>query len=300
MAKILNVGSINIDYVYQVPHFVRPGETLASTGMQPFPGGKGLNQSVALARAGAQVYHAGRTGADGLGMVKLLAEAGVNVQHIDTGAEATGHAIIQVDSAGQNCILLFAGANHQLERPFLSRVLAGFAPGDVLVLQNEVNDIGWLMEKAREGGLRVAFNPSPFTPEIPKLPLDAVNWFLLNEIEGAALTGESGHEAVLAAMRRRFPAAAVVLTLGKQGVLYQDAEARLAHGIYKVPVVDTTAAGDTFTGFFLACVIAGKDPKEALRLASVASSIAVGRRGAASSIPSLAEVEGAKLIPGTC
>jgi ribokinase len=293
--KILNIGSINIDYVYDVEHFVRPGETISSRALTVFPGGKGLNQSVALARAGGRVWHAGRTGQDGLGMVKVMKDAGVNVKLTDTSGSTTGHAIIQVNASGENCIVLHAGANHELGESFIDSALAPFGEGDFLVLQNEVNNLPYIMKKAAERRLHIAFNLAPFDEGIKKYPLSLVDYFLVNEVEGGEISGKTRPAEILDAMSAMFPASAIVLTIGRDGVLYKDRDGVLAHGIYDVQRIDTTAAGDTFTGFFIASAAEGKRPAEALRVASVASSIAVSRKGASSSVPTMEETLAADL-----
>ena len=297
MKKILNIGSLNSDHVYNVPHFVTAGETLAAETLRYFPGGKGLNQSVALSRAGAAVFHAGKTGPDGTSLITWLRDSGVDVSHIRNDGSVTGHTVIQIAPGGQNCILLFHGANFELERSHLDQVFPNFEKGDILVLQNEVNDVPYIMERASQKGMRIAFNPSPFDSSVPDFPLDLVSWFILNEIEGSEITGKKNPKDILQSMAVRFPQAAIILTLGKDGVLYRDNTQELSHGIYRVQVVDTTAAGDTFTGYFIANITAGKDPGEALRLASIASSLTVTRPGASSSIPTRDEVEKAELIP---
>ncbi|MDR1379275.1 MAG: ribokinase [Synergistaceae bacterium] len=297
MRRILNIGSINIDYVYDVRHFVQPGETLSATDLNIFPGGKGLNQSIALARAGASVFHAGKTGSDGREMIELMKQAGVNVDRVDSSGKNTGHAIIQVDSEGENCIILFGGANSEMDRPYIDSAFSGFGKNDFLVLQNEVNEIEYMIESAVAEGLYVVFNPAPFGPEVTRYPLDLVDCFVLNEIEGNGLSGKEKPEEILDEMRSRFPKASIVLTLGSDGALYKDANTTLRHGVYDVEVVDTTAAGDTFLGYFIASLAADKTIDEALRLASIASSLAVSRKGASSSIPILDEVLSAGLKP---
>ena len=291
MNKILNIGSINSDHVYAVPRFVSAGETLAAERLQYFPGGKGLNQSVALSRAGASVFHAGKIGADGAPLAAWLRESGVDVSHIRNDGSVTGHAVIQVASGGQNCILLYHGANFELERSHIDEVFSHFDKGDLLVLQNEVNEISYMMEQASKKGMRIAFNPSPFDVSIPNLPLNLVTWFILNEIEGSGITGRKKPEDILKSMGGNFPEAAIVLTLGKDGVLYRDSKQELSHGIYRSKVIDTTAAGDTFAGFFLASIMSGKEPGEALKTASIASALTISRPGASSSIPTRDEVE---------
>ncbi|MDR1732556.1 MAG: ribokinase [Synergistaceae bacterium] len=295
MKKILNIGSINIDYVYDVKDFVKPGETIPSLALNRFPGGKGLNQSIALAKAGGRVSHAGKTGADGRGMIDIMRDAGVDVSFVDSSGSTTGHAIIQVNSAGENCIILHAGANSELDEALIDRALGGFGEGDFLVLQNEVNGIPCMMKRAREKKLRIAFNLAPFGPEIKGYPLDLVDYFLVNEVEGRGLSGKDAPEDIVNEILRMFPSSSVVLTIGREGVVYRDAKATLIHGIYDVPVVDTTAAGDTFTGYFLSSLVDGQPVEEALRRASVASSLAVSRKGASSSVPTLDETLSANL-----
>ena len=290
MTKIMNMGSINIDYVYAVPHFVRAGETLSSTSRQIFPGGKGLNQSVALSRAGASVCHAGMVGDDGDSLLENLRDSGVDVTLVEKSCVPTGHTVIQVAPDGQNCILLFPGANRELSEAFVDRALGNFKNGDILVLQDETSSVDYAMTAAKAKGMRIAFNPSPIGPHTEKYPLQLVDWFLLNEIEGQALTGKSAHEDILKGMADRFPNATIVLTLGQEGVLCHANGRAYSHGSYKVKAVDTTAAGDTFTGYFIAAAAKGESIDEALRLASVAASISVSRQGASVSIPDLKEV----------
>lgn len=159
--KILNFGSLNIDYVYTVGHFVQPGETVRSEKLEQFCGGKGLNQSIALARAGASVWHAGKVGVDGEMLVEALQKAGVDTAYVEQSTKRTGHAVIQVDASGQNCILLHSGANADLDETMIDRVLAHFGQGDILLVQNEQNNLPYVMEQAHAHGLLIACNPSP-------------------------------------------------------------------------------------------------------------------------------------------
>lgn len=288
--KILNFGSLNIDYVYNVDHFVRPGETLSSDSLSVYSGGKGLNQSIALARAGAQVYHAGIAGKDGGFLLDILKESGVNTEYTKVSGDVNGHAIIQVDRKGQNCILLYGGTNQQITRGFVDEVFTGFQEGDWVLLQNEINETAYIMECARKKKMRIILNPSPMDDKILALPLDNVDLFILNEVEAAGLCGGKADESSLALLHGRFPGSSIVLTLGKAGAVYLGPEGILRHGIYRVPVVDTTAAGDTFTGYFISQTAAGEPPARALETASIASSLAVSKKGAAPSIPKIDEV----------
>jgi len=291
--KILNYGSLNFDMVYQLSHLVGAGETVLSESRHIFPGGKGLNQSVALSLAGALVYHAGAVGHDGDALISLLGKNGVDTSFIQKRSmDVTGHAIIQVDSSGQNCILLHSGANHSQQTDEIENAFSFFEKGDLLLIQNEINKVETILRTAKRKEMIIAFNPSPITPELLKMPLDLVDIFILNEVEAAAICGEASPQKQLFSLKRRYPLASIILTLGGNGVLSVDADGKeYEHGIYQVPVMDTTAAGDTFTGFYLASVAGGKSIDESLRLASAASSIAVSRQGASVSIPTIEEVK---------
>jgi len=297
MPRILNVGSLNIDHVYRVPHVVRPGETLSSLSYQRFAGGKGFNQSIALARAGANVSHAGRIGSDGVWLRDLLAEAGAAVTHLQVVDAPTGHAIITVTPDGQNSIVLYGGANQTVAPEDARRVIASFRAGDYLLLQNEISALPSIMRMACEHGMRIVFNPAPMDAQVLLYPLETVSCLLLNEIEGAQLAGTEKPQAILEALRRRFSEMTVILTLGPEGVLASEGGPAVHVPALQVKVVDTTAAGDTFTGYYLAERLRGAAFADALRTACAAAAICVTRAGAADSIPTRAEVE-AKLQGG--
>ena len=292
--KVLCFGSLNIDFTYRVSHFVRQGETLAAESLQVFSGGKGLNQAVALARAGAETWMAGAVGEDGRFLLEELAAAGVRTDHVCVlQQERTGNAIIQNDRTGDNCILLYGGANRAVTEAQVDAVLQHFGAGDWLLLQNEINQLPYIMRQAHARGMKIAFNPSPMEARVLEYPLESVDLFLLNRVEAAQLAGTDGADgqALLAALRGRFSRAAVVLTLGADGAVYTDGAETVQQAAYPVQAVDTTAAGDTFTGFFLAARMRGAGVPRAMELASRAAAIAVTRRGAAPSIPTFAEVK---------
>ncbi|HYE82702.1 MAG TPA: ribokinase [Clostridia bacterium] len=295
--KILNFGSLNIDFVYHVEHFVRPGETISAGSRQVFCGGKGLNQSIALARSGVRVYHAGAVGKDDGGILcEALRKNSINTDFIvQCDDVSTGHAIIQVNSTGQNCIILYGGANQTIGREHIDKTLQSFTRGDFLILQNEINMLDYIIEQARNRGLVIVLNPSPMNEKIQALPLKYVDYFMLNEVEAVDICGSDDQEKLLESLSQMYPEARIVLTLGKYGVKYRDSRETLSHGIYEVPVVDTTAAGDTFTGFFIGSLVQGYDISEALRLASIAASISVSRHGAETSIPYMDEVKNSRL-----
>lgn len=288
--KVLNFGSLNVDYVYSVDHFLIGGETESSARMEIFPGGKGLNQSIALARAGVPVSHAGMIGEDGAMLKDILAESGVDVSFIRSIPGKGGHTIIQIDKNGQNNILLYGGSNQAITKDYVDEVLSHYSAGDLILLQNEISELPYIVEKASEKGMQIALNPSPYDAKLDAVDMSKVSYFFINEIEGAQLTGKTDPDLILEDMAKRYPKARVVLTLGGNGAAYLCDGATYRHPIYKVPVVDTTAAGDTFTGYFLSAIIDGKTPDECLDLASSASALAVSRQGAAPSIPWRKEV----------
>jgi ribokinase len=291
MTRIYNFGSVNIDHVYSVDRFPRPGETLGSRTYRTFAGGKGFNQSIALARAGARVCHAGRIGSDGQWLKDLLVRDGVDARFLDVAEGPTGHAIIFVNPEGENAIVLHAGANHRLTRPDVERVLGHAHGGDYLLTQNETSSVADIIRLGAERGLRVAFNPAPMDAGVKSYPLDRVSVFIVNQVEGADLTGETSAEGIIEAMRRRFPGAATVLTLGSDGVAYGREGTVLRVPAERVRPVDTTAAGDTFIGYFLAGLTDRRGVETALRRACRAAAICVTRPGAAESIPEAAELE---------
>jgi len=288
--KIINFGSLNIDHVYQVEHFVQPGETITSSGYQMYSGGKGLNQSIALARAGANVCHAGKIGRDGEHLSTKLSEAGVDTKLITIGEVPTGHAIIQVSQDGENSIIVEGGANRTITSSDVDRVLSTISDNDWLLLQNEINAISLILEKTRNRPYSVVFNPAPMTPDIQHLPLELVDILVINEVEGANLTNEHQPSAILDSLINKYPAMQIVLTLGKLGAICVDKNQRIHQEGFKVEAVDTTAAGDTFIGFFIALLSSGSQVDEALRIACRASSICTTRPGAADSIPFFDEV----------
>ena len=288
--KILNFGSCNIDYVYAVDHSAMPGETISSSSLELFAGGKGLNQSIAAAKAGACVYHAGCLGNDGQTLRDILKESGVDDTYLKDVDAKNGHAIIQVAKSGENCIVLYPGSNVMLTEEYIDSVLKNFSCGDILLLQNETNCVDYLVEKAHARGMQVMLNPSPFNDALKAIDFNKLTYIILNEVEACGFTGKEKAEESIEYIKEHYPSLKVMLTLGKNGCVYADSENYLTHPIFPVKAVDTTAAGDTFTGYFLASVAEGRAYAETIRIASAASAIAVSRKGAAPSIPYKNEV----------
>ncbi len=295
--KILNFGSLNIDYVYQVDHFVSGGETLLSEGMEVFPGGKGLNQSIALARAGAQVYHAGAVGeSDGGFLTEILKNNGVDITHIGSvKGDTTGHAIIQVDKSGQNCILLYGGANQRISQEQIDGTLKNFEKGDMLLIQNEISNLDYLIGKAHELGLRIVLNPSPINKKLLESDMSKIDMFIMNEIEAAAILGVEELSYSTPEIEKLIPETFlnkdIIITFGSEGSVFIDEEEVLHQTAFKVDAIDTTAAGDTFTGYFLAQILKGKTSRDSLNIAAKAGAIACTRKGAEPSIPYLEEID---------
>ena len=288
--KILNFGSCNIDFVYSMNHIVTIGETATAYNLELFPGGKGLNQSIAAARAGAEVFHAGCIGEDGEILKDILINSGVNTSFLKEVNVKNGHAIIQVSDDGDNSIFIYPGSNNMITRDFVDLVLDSFSGDDILLLQNEINDIEYIIEKAHEKEMCVVFNPSPINETISKIDLGKLCYLILNEVEAKAITGVADVEGQLVYFERNYPKLSVILTLGKKGSVMLKSNKVLRQEAYKVNAVDTTAAGDTFTGYFIAGLAMGVDDKTTLMRASTASAIAVSKKGAAPSIPTLDEV----------
>lgn len=297
--RILNFGSLNIDHVYRVSSIVQPGQTIPSSHYQLFAGGKGANQSAALAKAGADVDHAGRIGVDGRELLEGLAQLGVDTRWTLIDPELpTGHAIIQVEhDSGENAILLFPGANHAVDEDQIHTVVTAADDGSILLSQNEISNISLLLQAGHRRGLFVAFNPAPFTPDLMSdAALAHVDLLIVNESEAVGIAGiraDLPPTEVISALRGKVPARTeLLLTLGAQGaVLDRPGEELIEVTAHEAGVViDTTAAGDTFIGFFLAARARGETDRTALREASVAAAICVTRPGARDAIPSRIDV----------
>jgi len=289
--KILDFGSCNIDCVYDVGHIVQPGETLVSRTMSKFPGGKGLNQAIAIAKAGAQVCFAGCVGEDDTILRPILKQSGVDISNLLMVEGATGQAIIQVDKHGENSIVIYPGANGAVTKEYIDQVLDQFEKGDILLLQNEISNLMYLVEKAAEKGMKTILNPSPFEDALKEIDLNDLHCVMLNETEAMQWCDSKHPYDFLIWAQKNYPKLRVVLTLGKKGSIFLKDGEMYRQQAYRVSAVDTTAAGDTFTGYFIAGLSKGLDVPKILRYASAASAIAVSRKGAASSIPSFEEVE---------
>lgn len=284
--EVLNFGSLNIDYVYSVDHFVSPGETLSADNMQIYPGGKGLNQSIAIARAGGNVIHAGIYGRGGVFLRNILQDNDINTSNLNKLDVPNGHAIIQVDKYGENSILLYGGTNEMIDEGFIDNILDNAVGDEIVLFQNEISSIAYAMKKAKELGCKIAFNPAPMNKKVLEYPLSLVDILVVNQTEGEALSGQKQPNAILERLKHAYPQTKIILTLGADGSWFTYNETTFHIPSYKVErVVDTTAAGDTFIGYYLANISNGIDDIQALKYASKAAAICVTREGAAVSIP---------------
>lgn len=287
--KFLVFGSFNIDKVYLMSKLPEKGETLTCEKYEIHVGGKGLNQAVSLAKSGAEVYAAGQVGEDGKFLLDFLSSSGVNTELVKTTDTFTGHAVIEVDRDGQNQMILFPGANREITSDYCDAILENFSAGDLVLMQYETSQVEYMIEKAHEKGLLVALNPSPFVDALKIFDYSKVDYLILNESEGQCITGEKETEKVVEKLLE--VCGAVVLTLGGDGAVYADKNEYTFVPAFKVNAVDTTGAGDTFTGYFLNAILNGMKAENALRTASAASAIVVGKSGAAETIPSKEDVE---------
>lgn len=300
--KILNLGSMNVDNVYQVDEFLLPGETKLSKGLNLFCGGKGLNQSIAAVRAGSEVWHAGLIGEDGGMLLEKLRENGVNTSLIRQVPGKGGHTVIQVDRQGQNCILLYGGTNRQLTKEIIDGIFDAFGCEGAVLLQNEVNLLPYIIETAHRQGHLVFLNAAPMDGQVLECNLNLVDWLIVNEVEGKQLAGGCAEPEILDTLSAKYPHMNILLTLGGDGAMCRRGGETYSTGVCPVDVVDTTAAGDTFSGYFMYGVLNGMPLPDCLRMATAASALCVGRAGAADSVPWLEEVrrvmdEGTLQIP---
>lgn len=290
MKKIIVIGSVNVDIVFHVPYFVKAKETISSQSMERFLGGKGLNQAIALSKAYPEVMLFANISSKEPSLKEEIKAYGVETSMIESLDGEAGTAFIQVDPSGENCIILNKGVNHQFTKERIQSVLSSLHEGDLIVLQNEINELEFIIKSAKTKGLKIAFNPSPFDSKILDLPLQEVDYLIFNEVEGKMLSHFSESDKILKTLHHRYPNTTLVLTLGSLGVMAQHANMTYEMTGLKVEALDTTAAGDSFTGYFLAGVQKGLSIAEALEMANVAGALTVTKRGASSSIPSLQEV----------
>ena len=290
MPKLVNLGSLCIDNVYSVPNITASGETVASLEYAIHAGGKGLNQSLAAAKAGTPVAHVGCVGSDGHWLKQELSRSGVDVDAVRETDTPSGHAVIQVNPAGENAIVISGGANRTLDDADIDAAFALCDADDWLLLQNEINKMEEIFERSSNEVPKLALNLAPVDERIHGYDLSAVDLLVVNEVEAQALSGEAGVEDAFDTLRARYPACDVVVTLGRAGLRYGRGGDSLALGAFAVEAVDETGAGDAFVGYLMAGLLEGRSIRDALIAGSAAGALATTRAGAASSIPGWNEV----------
>ncbi len=282
--KALVFGSFNIDKVYFLPELPEKGESVYCEKFETHVGGKGLNQALTLKKAGADVRIAGKVGPDGSYLTDYLAENGLDISLIDKSGTISGHTIIEVDTNGQNQMILFGGANREINKEYCDRILENASDCDFILTQYETSCVEYLLRKAHEKGLKTVFNPSPFVDELKTFPLEYVDCLILNEYEGKSLSERTEPQEIVRILQAHNHGI-VVLTLGEKGAVFYDGKELVTAPAFKADAVDTTGAGDTFTGYFLNAFFCGESPFDSLIKGAAASAIEVSFPGAAETIP---------------
>ena len=301
-AKVVVIGSLNMDLVTRAPRLPRGGETLIGQSFATVSGGKGANQAVAAARLGAQVSMVGSVGSDAYGeeLRGALMVEQIDCQAVSTVEGSSGVALIVVDDNSQNAIVIVAGANGALTPQVIDRFDAVLQAADVIICQLEVPDatVGHALKRGRELGKIVILNPAPASRPLPADWYASIDYLIPNESEASALSGlpvDSLASAETAATRLiALGAGKVIITLGAQGSMFANGTGFEHFPAPTVKAVDTTAAGDTFVGGFAAALASGKTEAEAIRFGQVAAALSVTRAGAQPSIPTLSEVQAYK------
>lgn len=282
---IFNMGSINIDHIYTMPHLVMPGETLAASSYQAALGGKGANQSIAAARAGGKVIHGGMINDADSHWLDAMSAAGVSLDHVVRSDAPSGHAIVAVDDEkGENQIILSPSSNHLIPEDLTAKILAGASAGDWALAQNETNATEYFLTEAKAKGLKICYSAAPFVADITARILPMVDLLIVNQIEADALTAHLGHD---------ISCPHLIITKGGDGAEYRGIDGAFHHAAVPVEARDTTGAGDTYLGYILASLDQGLSIKDGMRRAGMAAAIQVTRLGASSAIPDANEVDAA-------
>lgn len=289
--KILCVGSLNIDHVYSVDHIVSKGETIQSIQYNKYPGGKGLNQAVALSKVSNNVYMYGYIGENSDILINQLNNSIINTKYIIKTNHDTGHALIQVDKSGDNSIVVFPGANHQFDYEVTKKVISEFNEGDYLILQNEINGIDQVIDLGKKQKMKIVLNPSPYSSIITKDLLQNINYLILNQKEAIKILGSSNPKEIINSELVSKTNINIILTLGENGAYNINKDSIIFQEAFVVNVIDTTCAGDTFLGFFIGTMINTSNLKESLYTASKAASICIQHKGACISIPEIKDLK---------
>ncbi len=283
---IYNLGSINSDYFYHLPNLPLAGETLAAHKYQCGMGGKGANMSVAASRGAARVMHIGSVGKDGLWAKNRLLEYGVDTRHITSGS-TTGHALIMVDPSGENSIVIHPGANREITKEQIGSALSEASSGDLMLMQNETNQQAYAAKTAKDLGLKVIYAAAPFEAKSVADVLPYMDILVLNEIEAEQLEASSGQDL------QNLGPDHIFVTLGSRGCKHFDkSQNKITYfDAISIKAVDTTGAGDTFTGYLVAGLDRGLNVEQSILLATRAAALMVTRHGTSDVIPDLKDIE---------
>ena len=290
--KVLCFGSANLDHVYKVDHFTVPGETQGCLEYNIKCGGKGVNQAIAMAFAGNDTYFAGIIGSDSGLLKDALVDKGVHIDYMKISNKPTGHAIIEVDQSGQNHILLYGGTNKEIDFEYIDEVLSHFSKGDIVVLQNEINNVPYIIERCYEKEMKSFFNAAPYDIAVKNYPIEKVTWLVVNETEGAALSNEEDYEKIIQTLKQKYPHTHILFTMGKEGSRAYYKNLRVEQPGFTVKAIETTGAGDTFCGCSINGVLKyGLDNldeeklKEILTYANAGAALITMKKGVIRSMP---------------
>lgn len=282
---IFNLGSINLDYFYRLPHLISAGETLAANDFNIALGGKGANQSVALAKAGGDVFHIGAFGKKDELYLQELRNAGVNLEFVALLDMPSGHAIVMVDEkTGENQIILSPSANYNIEQVQIRKALQKANRSDWALAQNETCLVNPFLSLAKEQGLRICYSAAPFVAEQTAGLIPLTDLLIVNEGEAEALSQFIEKDITKLGLPH------LIITLGQKGARYIGEQGSFLVSPFNVTAIDTTGAGDTFLGYVLADLSDGQTMQQAMSHASAAAALQITRQGALPAIPSRSEV----------
>ncbi len=291
--KILVFGSLGIDYSYWIPHFLKEGEELRASRFERLPGGRGLKQATSIAKSGEEVYFAGCIGKDGLFLKEYMEENGVDTGCLKISDAPQSHAIKQRYGDNEYSIISYGQTNNEIDESYIDNVLERFDSGDIILIQNEIGNIPYIIDKAYERGMRVFFNPSPFDEELRSIDYSKVDTLILSEKEAEELTGVLDVRSFCEYFRKYHKNLKVLLTLGAIGGIYLDGEFELSFPSYSEAQEAVGSSGDTFVGYFVSGIRKGLQIEKILKKASCASALVVlsKRNNMLPTVPSSAEVE---------
>ena len=283
---IFNLGSINVDYFYHLPHLVTAGETIAANDLTIGLGGKGVNQSIAIGRAGGDVWHIGAVGKANADYCDIISEAGVKTEFIELLDMPSGHAIVMVEAvSAENQIVIMPAANHAITDSLVTSALRQANAGDWALTQNETLVGPDFLRRAKQAGMKICYSAAPFVAETTAELLPLADLLVVNEGEAASLASLLGKD------KTEFGVQHLVITYGARGAEYIGSAGQFHVESPKVTPVNTTGAGDTYLGYLLASIDAGEEMHAAMEKAAKAAAIQVTRDGAAEAIPLASELD---------